>query len=205
MNKTKLIAKTPTCAIPYSAQYITTTPLSLKKYLDTQTFNNCCKSGCPNYNQKWSCPPYTPKYENFVQHYNFITIILLKIELTHFSYIKNDYLKVKAANSILKSRIDKTLRNFKTSDTHYISTGSCRLCKPCKRKKGIPCAHPELMSYSFEAFGINVSVLSQDLFGIELLWYSKHNLPQYTCVIAGILFNNEFSHNQLIETLEKYQ
>lgn len=205
MNKTNLNAQTPTCTIPYSVQLITTTPSSLKKYLDVKTFNTRCKYGCPNYNQKWSCPPYTPKYEKFIQNFNFISIVLLKVELSNFSYIKNDYLKVKAANTILKSRIDKALRSFKTMDTQYISTGSCRLCKPCKRKKGLPCAHPELMTYSFEAFGINVSALSLDLFDAELLWYSKHNLPQYTCVVAGLLFNNEFSSNQLIETLKKIQ
>lgn len=205
MNKTFLIAKTPTCDISYLVQYITTTPLSLKKYLDIQTFNNCCKFGCPNYNQKWSCPPCTPQYEEYVQHYNYITIVMLQTNLSQFSYIKNDYLKLKAANSILKSRIDKTLRDLKTTNTHYISTGSCRLCKPCKRKKGEFCAHPELMAYSFEAFGINVCALAQDMFNTELLWYSKHNLPQYTSVVAGLLFNNEFSATQLIEILKRYQ
>lgn len=201
MNNTFLIAKTPNRSISYSVQSATTTVQSLKKYLDTQTFNECCKLGCNNYGLKWSCPPFAPDYNDVVRNYKSITVLILKVELSQFAYIKNDYLKIKAANSILKSRIDKTLRHFKSLDAHYISTGSCRLCKPCKRKINLPCAHPDFMSYSFEALGINVSSLVQDLFSINLLWYSKNNLPRYTCVVAGLLFNDEISEEQILETI----
>lgn len=201
MYSTVLQAQTPSCRIKYFAQIETTTTRSLLKYIDTQTFNECCKSGCSNYEKKWSCPPYAPEYSDYIRNYRLIKVLMLKVELSQFSYIKNDYLKVKAANSILKSRVDKTLRFFRSSDVHYISTGSCRLCKPCKKKINEPCAHPKMMAYSFEALGVNVSLLVQDLFKTNLLWYSKSNLPQYTSVVAGLLYNNNFSEEKLIGKL----
>ena len=44
--------------------------------------------------------------------------------MSSLDYIKQDYLKIKAANSILKSRIDKVLRACKDDDEKYISTGA---------------------------------------------------------------------------------
>lgn len=201
MNKTILIAKTPKDNIKYSIQVETTTVKSIQKYINVDLFNECCKTGCKNYGMKWSCPPYAPRYENYTKKYRLINVIILQLDLSQFTYIKNDYLKVKAANSILKSRIDKTLRSFKSLERHYISTGSCRLCKTCKRKINLPCSHPQLMTYSFEALGINVSLLVQDLFDTTLLWYSKHNLPKYTSVVAGLLCNEEIDQKIIINKL----
>lgn len=204
MNKHFLVAKTPTQKINYSIESRTLSTNLLCRYLDSEKFSKCCEFGCNNYGVKWSCPPFSPIYSKFVEKYELITVFLLTVELYQFSYIKNDYLKIKAANSILKSRIDKMLRKFKTSNTHYISTGSCRLCKPCKKKLNLPCAKPNLMSYSFESLGINVGLLTQELFSTDLLWYSKGNLPKYTSVVAGLLCNNLISDEAILETIKKF-
>ena len=172
---------------------------SLIQYENKQKFDLLCKNGCPNYEQKWSCPPFAPKYTDFVLDYQKILVVLLSTDLSQFSYIKNDYLKIKAANTILKSRVDKALRMFLSEGCHYISTGSCRMCKPCKCKLGLPCAHPNTMSYSFESLGINVSKMAEDLFSFKLQWYKRSCLPQYTSVVAGLLFNNSFKAHSLLD------
>lgn len=175
--------------------------LDMVKYEEKDKFDSLCQNGCPNYNQKWSCPPLAPSYSRFVSAYEKIIVVVISTTLDQFSYIKNDYLKVKAANTIMKSRIDKVLRSFLSNDSYYISTGSCRMCKPCKRKLNQACAHPDKMTYSFEALGINVSEMVKDLFDFELLWYKKKSLPEYTSVVAGIVFNGEFDDKLLIDRL----
>lgn len=40
------------------------------------------------------------------------------------------------------------------------------------------------MTYSFEALGVDVSALTQKLFGITLLWYKDKVCPEYTCVVG---------------------
>lgn len=125
------------------------------------------------------------------------------ININDLGYIKQDYLKIKAANSILKSRIDKALLNSLSEDEKNISTGSCRLCKPCKRKNNEKCAHPSEMTYSFEALGIDVSRMVNDIFGLTLLWYSKGNPPQYTCVVAGLLSNKKDSYLRIENEISK--
>ena len=142
IKSNKIIVSTQSATIECSIDLTETKSEQLIKYEEKKKFDLLCKNGCPNYNKKWSCPPLSPSYSNFVSEYENIIIVVFSTKLDQFHYIKNDYLKVKAANTIMKSRIDKVLRSFVSNDRYYISTGSCRMCKPCKRKLNQPCAHP---------------------------------------------------------------
>ena len=62
--------------------------------------------------------------------------------------------------------------------------------------------HPDLMSYSFESLGINVSIMLKDLLEFELLWYKKGELPKYTSVVAGLLYNGDFVEEEIIQKLK---
>lgn len=202
-NEYHLKAQTPHAIIEYGCEECLVQTKYLEEFVDKVYFDKLCKEGCPNYGNKWSCPPYAPEYTKFVEKYEFIDVFMLYIELEQFDYIKQEYLKVKAANSIMKSRIDKGLRNSMNENEFYVSTGSCRLCKSCKKKVGKPCAFPEQRTYSFEALGINVSLLTMNIFQRELLWYRTKNLPQYTSVVAGLLTNNGVANTEVIEQLIK--
>ena len=147
----KTIFKTPSAQICVNVLYKEVPSILLSTYQNKNKFDSLCQIGCTNFERKWSCPPYSPSYTDFTSKYEKILVLLLFAELWQFSYIKNDYLKIKAANSIMKSRVDKSLRLHLSDDSYYISTGSCRMCKPCKCKLHLPCAHPDKMSYSFEA------------------------------------------------------
>ena len=204
-NEYHLKAHTPHAIIEYVCEECLVQTKYLEMFVDKSYFDILCKKGCPNYGNKWSCPPYAPDYIKFVEKYEFIDIFMLYIELDQFDYIKQDYLKIKAANSIMKSRIDKGLRNSMNENEFYVSTGSCRLCKSCKKKVGEPCAYPEYRTYSFVALGINVSLLTIDIFQRELLWYSTKNLPQYTSVVAGLLTNNGISNTEVIDQLLEFK
>lgn len=200
-NNFQLIARTPHGAIQYNCKSAFIKVDSVIPYVNKKKYDSLCESGCPNYNSKWSCPPYAPDYITFTKSYEYLEVIMLLVNMQEFHYIKQDYLKIKAANSILKSRVDKALRVSKNKDEFYISTGSCRLCKPCKRKINQSCAHLTDRTFSFEALGVDVSSLVRDLFQKELLWYQNKILPEYTCVVAGLLTNNEVPANKVVRHL----
>jgi predicted metal-binding protein len=187
LHKWNASAKTTNADIVYSIAITETHSESLIDLLYKKKFDELCKSGCPNYQKKWSCPPYSPSYLQFIQGYPYLWIFFMKINLNQFSYIKSNYLKVKAANSILKSKIDKYGREMALHHGKYISTGSCRLCKPCGCKLNMPCKYPNKMSYSFEALGMDVGELVRRYFHQELLWYRKGYVPKYTSVVAGVV------------------
>ena len=197
-------AITKSASIQYVVEVCSCMPIMCTKYEDGKRFNNLCKIGCPNYSCKWSCPPFAPLFTDISLKWDKLYIIFMHIDLSQFSYIRNDYLKVKAANSILKSRADQFIRKMADMHGSCISTGSCRLCKPCKCKLNMPCAHPSTMSYSFEALGINVGQLVEDLFQTPLIWYKKHCLPKYTSVVCGILTNENLSDEYLQNSYKKY-
>lgn len=186
-------AVTPGGTKRYIAEIVEVAPQLLEDYINKELFDRLCKQGCPNYGKKWSCPPLSPVYIDYTKNWEKLFILYMQISFDQFDYIKSDHLKVKAANVILKSRADKFLRKMSVQYGNYISTGSCRLCKPCKRKIGASCAHPDIMTYSFEALGVDVSKLVEKHFSRALLWYKPNNLPAYTSVVSGLLTNDEIT------------
>ncbi len=197
-------ATTKSATIEYTVEMCQYTPAACIGYEDKTKFDNLCKTGCPNYSRKWSCPPFAPLFSDLTLKWENLYLVFLHADLSQFSYITNDYLKVKAANSILKSRADRFVRKMADLYGRYISTGSCRLCKPCKHKTGMSCAHPDLMGYSFEALGVDVGQMVYHCFQKPLLWYRRHCLPQYTSVVCGVLTNEELSLEHLKADYKKY-
>lgn len=173
-------------------------------YSDYNRWAECCKTGCKNYANKWSCPPFSPSYTDVYKNEKYLYIFVLCMNLDQFIHIKNSYLKLKAANVMMKSRIDKFLR-ARAIYGQVISTGSCRLCKICNLKINEPCKHPNRMAFSFEALGIDVSAMTMELCQHKLLWYSKGNPPTYTTVVAGLLTNQEFDIAELVSALQQLQ
>lgn len=201
LSEIQLIAKTPHGKVPYWGKVCTVLAGNILLYCNKERFDDLCRLGCPNYEKKWSCPPYSPSYIDFSSGYQFLCIVLLGLNLDKLEYIKQDYLKIKAANSILKSRVDKALRICVNDSEKYVSTGSCRLCKPCRKKLEKPCAHPTIRSFSFEALGVNVSTMVKEIFDFDLLWYKRGSIPSYTCVVAGLLTNDSLPDHRIISKL----
>lgn len=194
-----LKALTNTTQIDYSIDICSIPTSGLSIYVDEEKFSKLCESGCTNYAKKWSCPPFSPHLVDFIALWEKLFVFYLRVNIEQFSYIRNDYLKVRAANSVLKSRVDLFLRKMAEKYGSYISTGSCRLCKPCKCKVGMPCMHPDKMAYSFEAMGVDVDQLVNKLFQKPLLWYKPRCLPKYTSVVCGLLTNEVLTANNLYD------
>jgi predicted metal-binding protein len=156
--------------------------------LDQQEFIELCKK-CRNYGKKYSCPPKSPNFNNLCNKEG-LYILLLKINLQDIK--STEYNKVQLANSILKSRVDKIMRLLeKQFNTKFLSSGSCRLCKPCNLQRNLPYKHPKEMRFSLESTGIDCNFLSQKLFDFPLLWFKDKKAPEYTCVLAGLICNQE--------------
>ena len=160
-----------------------------------------CKTGCPNYGLKWSCPPFSKVYYKLSERYKYAYILVFSTSMDKYVDIKNKYLAIKAANSTLKSEIEKLSRKIEEDQDGYaLLSGSCRLCKPCNKKLGKPCKKPDKMRYSMEATYLDVSSISKELLGHELKWYKKNCLPEYTSTVCTILVNNKLN-SQIISNL----
>lgn len=200
-----LIHKTPSTEVLVNLQTILIKADMLEKYEHKNEFENLCADGCPNYNNKWSCPPFSPSYSHTSKEYSNIILMLLYCDLSQFDYIKTEYMKIKASNSILKSKSEKLAR-FLEEDMCgvMITNGSCKLCKPCNRKKNLNCKRPKEMRYSLEALGLNVGLISKEFFNHELLWYENKLAPKYSSVITGVLTNKQVDEDYIANSIEMY-
>lgn len=182
--------------VNYDSDFIKKEKIEIKKEL----FESLCKKGCINYNNKYSCPPFSPNFKNLIQDKEGLFVVIFLVNLKEIP--STEYNKVRIANVVMKSRIEKFMRSIE-KDSNFLSTGACRLCKPCQGKKKLPCKHPEKRRYSLESVGINCNKLTKDLFGIKLFWYKNKASPEYTSIVCGLPCNKKDA-NYLSKELEKF-
>lgn len=169
---------------------------------DNHLFSKMCKKGCKNYGKKHSCPPSAPPFENLIRSYDGLFVIMLKCSLKEIK--STEYNKVRIANAAIKARIIRLMQHLKEqSNTSFLSTGACNLCKPCKLKIKKACAHPEKRRYSLEATGADCNALTKELFKIQLLWYKNKKAPEYTCTVCGLICNKK-GVNKIKRKAEKW-
>lgn len=167
----------------------TTDPSLLITYYNYEKTSGLCQNGCKNFGNKWSCPPFSKKYVDISSAYKYCYLILMYTNLEAFSDITNKYLRVKAANAILKSKCEKMARTYEDQCGGYsLLSGSCRLCQTCAKKRDLACRKPDKIRYSMEATGLDVEAICEEHFGHKLLWYSSPNkLPLYTSAVCCVL------------------
>jgi predicted metal-binding protein len=174
--------------------------------VEKQKFCEMCKEGCVNYGKKFSCPPFSGDFLSLVnkEYKEGIFVLMFLIRLNSIN--STEYNKVRIANSVMKSRIDRLMRILESEfKTKFFSTGSCRLCKKCQLILKKPCKHPNKMRYSLESTGVNCNYLSERLFSLPLLWFKDGKAPDYTCVLAGLICNSkdiETIHSRLESLLK---
>lgn len=168
-------------------------------------FTKMCEQGCSNYNNKHCCPPHTPEFSCHVGSYRRLLLVMARIEIDQLAATTyNEYHKVRMTNTIIKSRIEKVMRSLeKSSGTKFMSTGACRLCKPCQKKIGKTCKHPQEMRFSLEALGADCNRLAEEVFGMPLLWYKEKHAPEYTAVICALPLKEEHEKEEFYKLLEE--
>lgn len=170
--------------------------LEIKKYIsqvnkkliicDHVKFNLLCFNNCKNYGLKYSCPPFSPIFFKFTKKKGKVIVICFQFNLDQYTNL-NIYNSIRAGNSILKSLIERELLSLRQKGFIVAGSGSCRACKSCGAKIGVPCKKPDRRIYSLEALGVNVNQLVKDCFGFKLQWYIPgKEIPEYTCVVGAV-------------------
>ncbi|MGE5628262.1 MAG: DUF2284 domain-containing protein [Solirubrobacterales bacterium] len=195
--------KTPTREIQISCKAKVVKANELLKYINNNLIVNKCRSGCPNYENKWSCPPYAKSYDVISSRYKYAIIICFSTAMEQYTDIKNGYFSMKAANSTLKSLTDKVAREIeKKVEGYALLCGSCRLCKSCECKQQKDCRHPERMRYSMESTGLEEDAIAKEELFHKILKYKNGIVPKYTTFMGVILSNCLVNKEQLARCLE---
>lgn len=164
----------------------------ISKYQQQEKFMAFCK-GCHNYNTLWSCPPLQIDANQFLQGFDYISVIGVKI-MYNAETIKlaNTNEKVKEITTITLREVKNKLSNAllalesQIPDSVSLASGGCYICQRCSRCDNLPCKYPEKMRYSLDAFGFDLTAITSELLQIELKW-SKESLPEYYTLIHALL------------------
>ena len=167
-------------------QSIETTKIVVKK----DTFDALCMKGCRNYNKKFSCPPFSPNFNELRKHFDAAHVIFHKVITENYPQIYNT---IRMANVILKSKqrklMDEVAKELKKENIVFqiLENGSCRLCKKCAVLSHERCKHPHKMRYSLESTGVDVESLCNECFNQHLQWYKRACFPKYQGVVSTVL------------------
>lgn len=178
------------------------------KYLDKSKFQGYCKE-CPSYDKKHSCPPFTDEVDNLLSKYNFINVIVAKIDYAE-EEIENHKGQDKAwaytKETLFPTKIflHDHLVNFEKTlyEAYFTSMGSCVICDVCEKVDGNDCKYPDRMRVSLEALGYDITGMLKDLFDIDILW-AKDSLPLYYTLLGGLAtVEKTFISEEFIRELE---
>lgn len=148
------------------------------RFRDGERILSYCRE-CPNFGTTWACPPFDTNVEGELRKYRYVTIFL-DIVFTDSKGLMEEKKKI----------ADELREKEKEYDGLSLSgIGGCHICGTCARTDGKCCRHPELVRPSIEAWGFDVSLITEQLFGHKLTWSSEDNIRELSIVTA--MFHNK--------------
>ena len=160
----------------------------LRDYVDVPKFLEACKK-CPNYAHRWSCPPFDFNPKELWKEYSSAEFFCVKLSPVGEA-------AKKAAGEDAREYILPYMRVFEDNlrqrqSMHpgalLLAPGACRTCRTCARESGNPCRMPEACRHSPEALGLDVSALTEKLFGWPIQWAKPNEAPEYFTLLGAIL------------------
>lgn len=170
--------------------------LLLTKYRDSSRFLDSCKL-CPDYGKVWSCPPGLPDAGCYLEDYD--QVFLIAVKVLYLEETREQAVSQEATARIrqetyeqVKKRLLLTLLTMEQEvpSGKCLGAGRCILCERCTRADGKPCRFPDQRRYSITGFGFDFTKLLPELLGIPLLWSPK-GLPEYDVAVAALFYKEE--------------
>lgn len=167
----------------------------LAKYFDFDLYFSCCQA-CSNFGKYWTCPPFEFDVTDYWRQYRTLRAVARKcvvdpgIAQKTFTPEELDYL-MEAVTIPERHNLADYLAEMEkeTPGSCYLSAGTCDLCGygKCSRLCGKHCARGIELHYSIESVGGNVTKLTKDLFGYDILWIKDSRLPEYFSLVGGLM------------------
>lgn len=162
------------------------------QFRDVERFEKLCKR-CGNYDNCWICPPFRDSDMPDFDAYENIAIIACRLQ-PDASVAPSEVM-----DSVRDQRlaVEKRLLEWErlTGGRAFGFSGQCPYCASCSRKEKGVCRHPDKARAPLEAFGFDLCLTMEDLFGRRLEWsFEGEKLSEIT-LIGALLYNGELPDN----------
>ncbi|MDO5734115.1 MAG: DUF2284 domain-containing protein [Eubacteriales bacterium] len=161
---------------------------------DPQRIQSYCEN-CPNFAQNWSCPPLSFSAPELFSARDRIFLTACKIEFSEAERMvwrgqKIDYFNLNFLSELKRNAL-QAMRALEPvlPGSLALAFGACDYCKVCSRPTK-PCRKPELMRYSLEALGYDLSFLSEYYLDLPLLW-AQNELPEYFALLGALVYSTD--------------
>ena len=171
----------------------------LIKFMNRDYFYDLCKGECPNFNKNWSCPPNSPRFDEFVKDYKNSLVVELTSEVEDGEEFMEAYSENRETLEALLSKMQIDFECLKTS------CGSCNFCEKCAILDNKDCYYPEKMRYSMEAMGVDLQKMSEELFDHKISWNSETEKAKICTSIGSIIFNGTFLEDDFCDLARNYR
>lgn len=159
----------------------------LRDFVDIPYFLGLCKA-CPNYGNRWSCPPYATDSLCVWLGYDVLDMMIRVIR-------PDSDMTEEEALAMLEREKRRFSDELLAMEEEYpgarsLSAGPCMRCgEVCARQKRQICQMPRKVRFSIESLGGNVSALTEKYFGKSLLWLKDGVVPEYFVLAGGLLIS----------------
>jgi predicted metal-binding protein len=168
----------------------------LTKYMDFNYFTGLCKDGCPHYNLSYTCPPNSPKFDDYTKDFKKSLVIAMYMSLDDDNTINDVHPYLRRVLSDLLIPLEKEFDGLLTDG------GRCRYCEQCAYVDSLPCRFPDKIRFSMEAMGINLDKVCSDILDHCIMW-NEDDENRYCTVLGSINFNGNLNENDFKEAILK--
>ena len=126
----------------------------VKEFVQVEKFLSACQQ-CPNYNTRWTCPPFDFDPMTIWSGY---TTLRLYARVLHADGADQPLDGALAALKREKRLYREKLYRWEQAEpgSQMLLAGTCDQCDRCEKAQGRPCRQPEHLRYSIEALGGDV-------------------------------------------------
>jgi len=163
----------------------------IKGFRDTETFEEYCRQ-CPNYGNRWGCPPFD--HDTLQDLLPYSKVMIVGVVLTPH----DTKLPMSQVYDLMLPELERLNKHLlelekKSGGKAFGFVGKCQYCgdASCARIQGHPCRHPDLVRPSLEAYGFNMIKTASELLGIDMLWSNDDRIPKYLTLVCGLFFNGD--------------
>jgi len=184
--------------VEYSVQKLSID--ELMRFFYEEKVEGYCKN-CPNYNKRYTCPPFEFSKIEYIRKFNQVFIIgskWYKEDIPKELWDKN---KILDAFESMREQVSKIVLDYEKEilGSEALLIGTCTNCEICNKVIDKPCKNKQKQRYSLEALGFLVSDIAKNVLNTEILW-QKEGMIDYHFSVSAILLKSE----ENIENLKKY-